>query len=127
MGPFHQRFVGSIVENHISSETYSGTYALIGAASFLGGVVRYMAVGKMPSISLVSDTVVNVLVQTPCNRMTISLTVILIESTNEISYGLPIMVTLMVAKWVGVLSKTACLDPLSFWNIFLNLIIDGEN
>ena len=48
---------------------YPGTYALIGAASFVGGVVR----------------------------MTISLTVILIESTNEISYGLPIMLTLMVS------------------------------
>ena len=47
---------------------YPGTYSLIGAASFLGGVVR----------------------------MTISLTVILIESTNEIEYGLPIMLTLMV-------------------------------
>ena len=47
---------------------YPGTYALIGAASFLGGVVR----------------------------MTISLTVILIETTNEIEYGLPIMLTLMV-------------------------------
>ncbi|KAF3820321.1 hypothetical protein GH733_015830 [Mirounga leonina] len=34
-------------------------------------------------------------------RMTISLTVILIESTNEITYGLPIMITLMVAKWTG--------------------------
>ena len=30
--------------------------------------------------------------------MTISLTVILIESTNEISYGLPIMITLMVLQ-----------------------------
>lgn len=29
--------------------------------------------------------------------MTISLTVILIESTNEITYGLPIMITLMVS------------------------------
>ena len=47
---------------------YPGTYSLIGAASFLGGVVR----------------------------MTISLTVILIESTNEIEYGLPIMITVMV-------------------------------
>ncbi len=53
---------------HFLSNLYPGTYALIGAASFLGGVVR----------------------------MTISLTVILIESTNQIDYGLPIMLTLMV-------------------------------
>ena len=33
--------------------------------------------------------------------MTISLTVILIESTNNIQYGLPIMITLMIAKWTG--------------------------
>lgn len=58
--PFYFRFLTNI---------YPGTYSLIGAAAFLGGVVR----------------------------MTISLTVILIESTNEISYGLPIMLTLMVS------------------------------
>ena len=50
-----------------------GKYALLGAAAMLGGVVR----------------------------MTISLTIILIEATGNLTYGFPIMVVLMVAKWVG--------------------------
>ena len=34
-------------------------------------------------------------------RMTISLTVILIESTGDITFGLPIVMVLTIAKWVG--------------------------
>ncbi|KZC11809.1 H(+)/Cl(-) exchange transporter 7 [Dufourea novaeangliae] len=48
-----------------------GKYALLGAAAMLGGVVR----------------------------MTISLTVILIEATQGISFGLPVIIVLIMAKW----------------------------
>ena len=50
-----------------------GKYALLGAADQLGGVVR----------------------------MTVSLTAILIEATQGISVGLPIIIVLIMAKWVG--------------------------
>ena len=50
-----------------------GKYALIGAVSTLGGLVR----------------------------MTISLTVIVTEATGDISLGLPIMISIMSAKFVG--------------------------
>uniref|UniRef100_A0A1I7XUN1 Chloride channel protein n=1 Tax=Heterorhabditis bacteriophora TaxID=37862 RepID=A0A1I7XUN1_HETBA len=50
-----------------------GKYALAGAAAQLGGIVR----------------------------MTISLTAIIMEATKDITFGLPIMLVLMLTKWVG--------------------------
>eukprot|EP01128_Nolandella_sp_AFSM9_P007507 TRINITY_DN4131_c0_g1_i1.p1 TRINITY_DN4131_c0_g1~~TRINITY_DN4131_c0_g1_i1.p1 ORF type:complete len:888 (+),score=102.47 TRINITY_DN4131_c0_g1_i1:24-2666(+) len=73
-GAAYGRLFGVLVHYVFPSLVASpGTFALIGAASFLGGVVR----------------------------MTISLCVILMEATGNIEYGLPLMLTLMVAKWTG--------------------------
>ncbi|XP_045194209.1 H(+)/Cl(-) exchange transporter 6-like isoform X2 [Mercenaria mercenaria] len=50
-----------------------GAFALIGAASFFGGVTR----------------------------LTLATTVIMMELTNDVQVLLPVMVSVMVAKWVG--------------------------
>ncbi|XP_055891038.1 H(+)/Cl(-) exchange transporter 7-like isoform X4 [Biomphalaria glabrata] len=59
-----------------------GKYALIGAASQLGG----------------------------CLRTTISLTVIIVECTGDITFGLCIMLALMISKWVGDFFTTGLYD-----------------
>ncbi|KAJ3206688.1 hypothetical protein HDU82_004349 [Entophlyctis luteolus] len=55
------------------------TYSIIGAAAFLAGTTR----------------------------ITVSLTVIMFELTGALSYVLPIMITVLVAKWVGDWSDVA--------------------
>ena len=60
-------------DTHAYDMSRPGTYALIGAASMLDGATR----------------------------MVISLTVILLETTKNIQYLLPLTTTLMVSKFVG--------------------------
>eukprot|EP00494_Astrolonche_serrata_P031783 UN32052 len=71
-GCAYGRLMGEIVRD-VYDDVHPGTYALLGATSSLGGITR----------------------------MTISLTIILLETTNDIQYLLPIMMVLMVSKWVG--------------------------
>lgn len=88
IGALYGRALGIIVEvwrnNHPHSLIFSacepdvpcitpGTYAIIGAASALGGVTR----------------------------MTVSIVVIMFELTGALTYVLPIMIAVMISKWVG--------------------------
>ncbi|ELT96405.1 hypothetical protein CAPTEDRAFT_203043 [Capitella teleta] len=74
IGAITGRMIGMVVIQFIPSVgTSLAKYALIGAACNLGGTVR----------------------------MTISLTVIIIECTGDITFGIPIMLSLIIAKWMG--------------------------
>ena len=88
IGALYGRALGIIVElfqrHHSASFVFSacepdvqcvtpGTYAIIGAASALAGVTR----------------------------MTVSIVVIMFELTGALTYVLPIMITVMLAKWIG--------------------------
>lgn len=67
----------------------AGTYAIVGAASALGGVTR----------------------------MTISIVVIMFELTGALSYVLPLMVTVMISKWVGdAFGKNGIYESWIFFN-----------
>jgi chloride channel 7 len=69
------RLFGEVMKHHVfpDANVAAGPYALMGAVAMLGGV----------------------------SRMTISLTVILMETTQNVQFLLPIMLVLTVSKWVG--------------------------
>jgi chloride channel 3/4/5 len=74
MGAVTGRLVGLAMSYYqLCTDCEHGTYALIGAAAGLAGVTR----------------------------MTVSLTVIMFELTGAVSFILPIMITVVIAKFVG--------------------------
>ena len=77
------RFWGNVFDSFLNVKNLEvGTYSLIGAAAMLGGMAR----------------------------MTISLSVILIEATGNISYGLPIFFTILVTRLIGNLFNEGLYD-----------------
>lgn len=79
IGAGYGRLAGQVVQTIVGTAwpIEVGLYAVIGATSFFGGV----------------------------SRMTISLSVIMLEITGNTSLLLPIMITAMVSKWVGTMFR----------------------
>lgn len=78
------RLVGHVLKHYFAEVSDAGTYALVGAAAMIGGVCRN----------------------------TISLTVMLVESTGNLHYVLPIMLSLLAAKHIGDILSTGLYDSL---------------
>ena len=72
VGCSYGRLIGELF-HHVYDEVRPGTFALMGAASFVGGVTR----------------------------LTISLTIMMMEVTNSLDYLLPLMITTLCSKFVG--------------------------
>ncbi|KAJ9464278.1 Chloride channel protein C [Diplonema papillatum] len=73
IGALYGRLYGSLVHDYIGATAQPGTYALMGAASMLSG----------------------------STRITISLSVIMFEITNDIQYIVPLVLVIVIAKNVG--------------------------
>ena len=89
---WQQNFPGFFLFRECSSLSYCidpGVYSLIGSAAMLSGVTR----------------------------MTVSLVVIMFEITGDVQYIVPIMITVMVAKWFG---DGICKDGIYDEHILLN-------
>jgi len=76
------RMLGQGLQGVVSARIFAGTYALIGATAMLSGMAR----------------------------ITISLVVILMETTGEAEWVIPIFVTVMAAKWTGDLFNKGIYD-----------------
>ena len=84
IGALGGRFYGMLVHDYVGHTAQPGTYALMGAAGMLAG----------------------------STRITVSLSVIMFEITNDIQYLIPIMLVVVIAKTVGDLFNEPYYDCL---------------
>ena len=82
IGAAFGRIAGQLIYQNGLGSVDPGTYALLGAAAILGGITR----------------------------MTISIVVILVETTNNVTYAVPIMITIMTAKIFGDMFNAGLYD-----------------